>query len=243
MTKSRPYSADFFDLQLRFAARVAAVSGLLFFDAVGSYTNLYVRLAMGPCLDVMNPEWLTYFAGMTKASDPRGWTHQVHRQRLHLPVGTPSEESVGCFSYARAGPGLVRLHFNTGDDLHDSPLSDANQSTRQGELAALLARLKAWSGDSVRVLGASWLYNLSSYRRLFPEPYLAGLRPIEHPYQRMPLWGQFLNRDRTVRPQVGPQFLADIANASSLTELAACFPYSVLATSAPAQCLYEHLGY
>src|SRR5450755_2314630 len=198
MTTSRPYSAEFFDLQLRFAAKVAAVSGLLFFDAVGSYTNLYVRLAMGPRLDVTNPEWLTYFSGLTEASDPAGWTHRVHCERLHLPIGTPSEESVGCFSYARAGPGFVRLHFNAGDDLHDSPLSSANQSTRQGELAALLARLKASSGDNVRVLGASWLYNLSPYRRLFPEAYLAGLRPIEHPYQRMPRWGQFLNRARTV---------------------------------------------
>jgi hypothetical protein len=45
MTTSRPYSVEFFDLQLRFASKVAVVSGLPFAYAVGNYTNLYVRPA------------------------------------------------------------------------------------------------------------------------------------------------------------------------------------------------------
>ena len=94
----------------------------------------------------------------------------------------------------------------------------------------------------MQVIGASWLYNLDCYRRPFPERYLAGLRTIEHSYQRMPLWGQFLRRDRTVRPEEGTRFLARVAQADSLSDLAPCFPLEVLTTTAPAIWFYERLG-
>jgi hypothetical protein len=47
----RPYSVEFFDLQLRFAAKVSKICCVPFAEAIGQYTNLYVRLAMGPRLD------------------------------------------------------------------------------------------------------------------------------------------------------------------------------------------------
>jgi hypothetical protein len=77
---------------------------------------------------------------------------------------------------------------------------------------------------------------------LFPERYLASLRAMEHPYQRMPLWGQFLDRTRTIRPDIGMQFLASIARASNLSELSRAFPFAVLATTAPAKWFYDQLG-
>ena len=150
--------------------------------------------------------------------------------------------SVGCFSYARAGPGCVRLHFNAGAALDESPLSPSNQRLREDELAALLSELKASSGDDVNLVGASWLYNLRAYRRLFPEPYLASLQPMPHPFQRMPLWGQFLSRYRTVRPEAATRFRAEVAAASNLAGLASCFPLPVLTTTAPAKWLYDHVG-
>jgi hypothetical protein len=113
---------------------------------------------------------------------------------------------------------------------------------REGELRTLLAGLKASSGNGMRIVGASWLYNLRSYRRLFPERYLASLRVVEHPYQRMPLWGQFLERDRSVRSEAGARFLAGVAQAYGLTELSSCFPLPVWATTVPAEWLYDHFG-
>jgi hypothetical protein len=58
--RTQLYSIEFFDLQLRFAARVAELSGLPLCETVGGHTNLYVRLAMGPRLDPTNPDWLKY---------------------------------------------------------------------------------------------------------------------------------------------------------------------------------------
>ena len=148
--------------------------------------------------------------------------------------------TVGCFSYESVAPGRIRLHFHAAGE--EAPLSVRNRGKRLRELAEVFAHLKAVSSDRMQVIGASWLYNLDGYRSLFPERYLASLRTIEHPYQRMPLWGQFLRRDRTVRSEAGGRFLTDIARAASLSGLARCFPLKVLTTMSPATWFYDHLG-
>ena len=230
------YSAEFFALQLRFAARVAELSGLPFTETVGSYTNIYVRLGMGQQLDHANPDWLEYVSALATARDPAAWTYEIHSQRAHLPTGPKMAASVGCFSYSHLGRCRVRLHFHAGSQVSEAPLSAANGSLRRQELTTLMSKAAALGGD-VHVVGASWLYNLRSYRRLFPKSYLSSLKPVDHPYQRMPLWGQFLNRDRTVRADAAQYFNAHADKAVSLAELSSCFPYQVLATSVPAMWL------
>jgi hypothetical protein len=239
-SRSEPYSVEFFELQLRFAERVADLSGVPFVEAVGCYTNLYVRLAMGQRLDASNADWQRYLAGLLASPEQAAWTQSIHLQRLHLRSGSTSAWTEGCFSYAIAGLDCVRLHFHAATA--EAPLSAGSCQDRLSELADLFAHLKAFSSDGMQVIGASWLYNLDCYRRLFPERYLSSLHTIDHPYQRMPLWGQFLRRDRTVRPEVGPRFLAQVAKAERLSDLARCFPLGVLTTRAPASWFYEHLG-
>lgn len=240
MRRCDAYSVEFFDLQIRFAQKVAELSGKPLAEAVGCYTNIYVRLAMGQRLDPSNAVWQGYLAGLTAASDRAAWTHEVHLRRLDIHAGPTPAMTVGCFSYELVDADRARIHFHV--EGHDSPLSDENRGQRLCELADLFAHLKATSNDGMQLVGASWLYNLDGYRRLFPARYLAGLRFMEHPYQRMPLWGQFLTRDRAVRPAAAARFIAGVARASSLSELAACFPLRVLATTAPATWFYDHLG-
>lgn len=235
------YSAEFFDLQLRFAAKVAELSGLPFAEAVGSHTNIYVRLGMGPRLDFANPEWIEYTSNLVVTRDPVAWTYEVHLRRAHLPAGPDMAASVGCFSYALFGPGHIRLHFRPGHQLADSPLSPANEQMRRVELTTLLTQVVS-SSPSAQVVGASWLYNLRAYRRLFPARYLNCLKPIEHPYQRMPLWGQFLNRDRSTRKEPAHGFQSRLARAGSLAELGSCFPLRVLSASVPAKWLLARAG-
>ena len=198
--------------------------------------------------DLLEKEWENaetaawILAELANVREQAELTHLVHRQRIHLATGPTAAATVGCFSYALAGSDHVRLHFNAGDHLLESPLSLANRAVRQVELAILLSQLKETAGENVHVVGASWLYNLDCYRRLFPEAYLASLQVVNHPYQRMPLWGQFLNRDRSVRSEGGSRFLATVAKACSLPELALCFPFPVLSTTAPARWFHDHVS-
>lgn len=238
--KDAPYSIEFFELQLRFAKRVAELSGTPFKETVGSHTNLYVRLAMGQFFDASNPEWQQYVEGLLDAPDQAAWTHRIHLLRGRLRSGPVPDRTEGCFSYETLDEGRVRLHFQT--QVGKAALTRKACGDRLIELANLFAYLKASSSDGIKVVGASWLYNLNCYRRLFPGRYLASLRSIDHPYQRMPLWGQFLRRDRTVRSEASRDFLAGIARAKSLLELSQCFPLSVQATTAPATWFYDHLS-
>lgn len=240
--KTELFSVEFFDLQLRFAKRVAELSGVSLAEAVGSHTNIYVRLGMGQKLDLSNSDWQDYLAELATVHEKAEWTHAVHARRQHIPAGPALTEAVGCFSYTLIRQDRARLHFHAGDRASESPLSTENLPLRQGELATLLSKLRVSSSESMQIIGASWLYNLQPYRRLFPEPYLASLQPMAHPYQRMPLWGQFLNRDRRVRPEAKALFLEGIMQASSLSELDLCFPFSVLTTTSPAKWFYEHMG-
>jgi hypothetical protein len=232
------YCAEFFDLQLGFAAKVAELSGQPLTETVGSHTNIYVRLAMGPQLDRKNPAWIEYISALAVVPDPAAWTHEVHLRRAHLPAGPTRAGSAGLFSYAVLGPGRVRLHFHAGREVAESPLSRASEHLRKRELASLLSQV-ASLGPETQVVGASWLYNLDAYRRLFPKPYLDCLRPISHPYQRMPLWGQFLHRDRTVRKEAAQALRSQLSHVTSQVELSSCFPLPVLAATVPVTWLLQ----
>jgi len=108
--------------------------------------------------------------------------------------------------------------------------------------AVHLRRLHVQAGPRPAVTVGCFSYELVGADRARLHFHLSSLRSVEHPYQRMPLWGQFLTRGRTVRPEAGSRLLTNIARASSVSDLARCFPLSVLATTAPARWFYDHTG-
>lgn len=104
---------------------------------------------MGQRFSQVNPEWQRLVNELMKAQDQAKYTHAVHCDRIHLPAGPKLERTVGCFSYALAEPGCVRLHFNSRDQTQESSLSSANRPARQAELSELLSHLRVSAGDNV----------------------------------------------------------------------------------------------
>ena len=88
-------------------------------------------------------------------------------------------------------------------------------------------------------MGASWLYNIEAYRRLFPATYLSTAHPIDGRFRRMPLWGQFVDRQGDVRVATAREFRARLGRQTVLDGLDQCFPYQVLALDAPVRDFYE----
>jgi hypothetical protein len=232
------YGRSFFDLQLQFARKVAALSGLPFADALLRYTNLYVRFGLGRDFDPDHPGWRQYVAGLPGAEDIAEWTYRFYLTRPETePPGIVS--TCGCFSYARLGEDRVRLHFRNAESDGRSALGSDRRSDRLADLAALFEHLRCTADGPVRVVGASWLYNLDAYRRLFPDAYLATARVASGRFQHMPLWGQFLDRHGTVRESMARPFLDQLERQSSLDTLERCFPLQVLTLEAPAPVFYE----
>ena len=233
------YARSFFDLQLAFARRVAAVSGMPLDRALLDYTNLYIRFGLGRGFDPAHPTWREYLAGLERAADAGAWTHHMYLA-LGAADGRPdvAAES-GCFSCGRLPDGRIRLHFRDAEPDGSSPLSAERRSQRVAELAGLFARVRRIAPEPPRVVGVSWLYNLEAYRRLFPPAYLGTARAIGGRFRHMPLWGQFLDRRGEVRADPAREFLGRLDRLTGLDDLDRCFPLSVLALDASALEFYH----
>jgi hypothetical protein len=236
------YARAFFDLQLQFAHTVAALSGLPLPQALLEYTNLYVRFGAGRDFDAAHPTWREYVAGLQDTNDDREWTYHFYRRRGEAMAAPPVVATFGCFSYARASGDRIRLHFQNAETDGHSPLGIERRRQRWEELAALFEHVKRGPGQHVQVMGASWLYNLDAYRRLFPSAYVATAHVIGRRFQRMPLWGQFLDRSGELKGNMTRQFLERLGRQASLDGLDQCFPFQVLAVEAPLREFYEFYG-
>jgi hypothetical protein len=236
------YAPSFFDLQFDFAEKVSVLSGLPLTRTLLEYTNLYIRFGLGREFDPTHPGWLQYLAGLRDAKDPREWTHRFYVRRPDSMAAPAVVATFGCFSYARHRGARIRLHFHNAETDGDSPLAIERRERRLADLAALFAHVKRGEGQSLRVIGASWLYNLGAYRRLFPESYLATGHMIEGRFRHMPLWGQFVNRHGEVKEEMARPFRERLGRQSSLEGLDRCFPLPVLALEAPAREFYEFYG-
>jgi len=236
------YRKAFFDLQLEFAAAVATDTRLPLARAVREYTNVCIRFGLGHAFDPAHPAWCAYTAGLDVADDPGEWTYRFYLGR-GPDAGPPNVVATfGCFAYASTGPGRIRLHFANADDRGRSPLAAEAQAQRREELAALFEHIRRMTSAPPAIIGASWLYNLEAYRRLFPPSYLATAQVLRGRFQRMPLWGQFVDRDGGVRERPAAEFRARLARRSRMDGLDACFPLPVLGLEAPADAFYEFHG-
>jgi hypothetical protein len=237
------YAKAFFDLQLQFAQAVAALSGLPQARAVLDYTNFYIRFGLGRDFDPAQPTWQEYLAGLRSTKDSGEWTYRFYETRSRVVAPPALVATFGCFSYARSSHDRIRLHFQNAETDGHSPLGIQRQDRRRADLAALFEHVTRTEREPLRVVGASWLYNLHAYRRLFPESYLATAHVLHHRFRHMPLWGQFVNRHGEIRARMAHEFLERLGRQSSLEGLDQCFPFQVLSAEAPAREFYDFYGF
>ena len=233
------YGKEFFDLQFSFAERAQALSGMPLEQALFEYTNFYVRFGLGREFDSEHETWRAYVAGLNDAEDGRDWTYRFYLRAPETTTAPPLVATFGCFSYGFQEPGVVRLHFLNADRDGCSPLSAARVERRRAELKALFNHLKGTAGAGATVVGASWLYNLNAYRRLFPLPYTSSGRAVRGRFRSMPLWGQFVDHSGQIKESARRPFLNSLAGQSTLAYLDDCFPLQVIAVQAAAGLFYD----
>ena len=236
------YARAFFDLQLRFARAVARLAGLPLTRTLLEYTSFYIRFGLGRDFDPAHPGWRQYLAGLRNTSEDHDWTYRFYLTRPQAVTPPGLVATVGCFSYSRLSHDRIRLHFLNTESLPCSPLASERRAQRLAELAALFAYARRVMPEPVRVVGASWLYNLEAYRRLFPKPYLASAHALPGRFRHMPLWGQFLDRHGEIRENLAQMLLDRLARQAGPEGLDRCFPFQVLRVEAPAAELYDFYG-
>lgn len=236
------YAKGLFDLQLQFAHKVTALSGLPPARVLLEYTNLYIRFGLGRDFDLAHPTWQEYLAGLQDTNDIGEWTYSFYSRRPDAMAAPAVVATFGCFAYSRLNGERIRLHFQNAEADGHAPLATERVGQRRAELAALFEHVKRTPRHPRQVIGASWLYNLDAYRRLFPSSYLTTARAIGHRFQHMPLWGQFVDRHGAIKENMTRQFRERLDRQSSLDSLEQCFPFQALSVDAPVQDFYNFYG-
>ena len=237
---------DYFGLQLAFAETLAARRGLSLSEAVRSFTNLHRRLGLGDVSDAPpGPEWRRYAEGLERQPD-RGarldWTMEVLAAAPDEPP-QPDKVRFGCFSYDPPAAGMVRIHFNNHDSQDGAgPLAMRKIEAPRSELTRMFTHLRRTAPEAERVAGASWLYNVEAYRRLFPPAYTASATVAgEVGLTGTSSWGQFLTHTGAVRDELRQVFLARMADLDPQAPWLA-FPLRPLRVTAPLSAFYDHFG-
>lgn len=237
---------DFFDLQLRFAEAVAEKTSMPIADTVLRITNFHRRFGLGdaPADGAPGPAWQQYsrrLEALTTHQQRADWTQAFYAR-------SPEEQSAfpghvfGSFEFhASDATDIVRLHFYNRDTL--GPLSKTRMDARRRELESMFAYVRKRFPNAGHVEGRSWLYGTEAYRRLFPEDYVRSRVIIESGarFQGMSRWGQFLDREGRVKPQLKEMFLNNIArlNPDKLWE---AFPLPSFRVGARIEVFYDGYG-
>jgi hypothetical protein len=236
------YSKEFFGLQIRFARAIAALSDMPIEQALLDYTNIYVRFGLGRAFDQSHPTWRCYINGLRKAADVCDWTYRFYLAQTEVSQTQSVVATFGCFSYAKQDAGCVRIHFQNIEPAIISPLSIDRLPVRVAELRLLFDHVRRNQQEAARVAGASWLYNLRAYQRCFPEGYVASARIAESRFRNMSLWGQFLDRNGSVRIGLAEDLIRRLSNVTNVRDLARSFPFQALAVEAPIAQFYSFYG-
>ena len=206
------------------------------------YTNLYIRFGLGRDFDPAHPTWQEYLAGLQDTNDIGEWTYSFYSRRPDAMAAPAVVATFGCFAYSRLSGERIRLHFQNAEADGHAPLAIERVGQRRAELATLFEHVKRTPRQPQQVVGASWLYNLAAYRRLFPVSYLATARVIGHRFQHMPLWGQFVDRHGAIKESMTRQFRERLDRQSNVDGLEQCFPLQVLSVNAPVQEFHDFYG-
>lgn len=240
--------APYFDLQLRFAARLVEVGGPPLDQAVTWYTNLHRRFGLGMVRrdEPLAVLWQRLLDGLQAAPDHRGrlaWTLECFAA-APPEQPPPGQHRFGCFACdAPDAAGVLKLHFTNADGDDVSPLAGARMARRRAELAAMFAFVAARYPDAVSVRGTSWLYHLEAYRRLYPPGYAASRRPPDRPlhFHGSSSWGQFLDHRGRIKPAARDRMLANLS-ALEPDRLREAFPLPALLVTAPIADFLRHYG-
>lgn len=234
-------SQEFFELNLAFAEKMAALLDQPLPDAILEWTHCYLALGLGREFDRQHPLWQQFLGGLMAAPDRPGWAYRFYLDH-HRPKPEP-QNAFGCFSYALWSGERIRLHFRDAEEARFHPLEGKRRPLRIAELKALFADVKKKVPQAKSVVGGSWLYHLEAYRNLFPPQYLAGASPSCEPEcQFLALWGQFLHRDGSLRLEAAARFRRCFENKNTPTAALGCFPLSVLRLEAPVEVFYAFYG-
>ena len=245
----------YFSLQLEYAKRAALISGISLEQALIEFTSFWRRIHDLRLLKINKMEW---------SFDPKTpqWRELCERINnnefadivafdLYLRNDNSTnigKQYFGCFRYdfisqAEDDYGIIKIHFKNRDHSIEGPLSKERQKARLQDLKRMFESISENHPEAKTVRGGSWLYNLHSYRRLFPEIFTRDMKVEEIPFPRTSgIWGQFLTSDGKVNDIMKSNFLLKVNSAKNTDQLLQCFEFKILFPGTGIENFYSHFA-
>lgn len=236
------------ELQYQYAKQAVRINNIPLSQALLEYTSFWKIIKNKDWDYDPNTEiWQSYCSQIqTQDENPALLAYKLATEEVEEKNNHPTE-SCFWFDYRIEDNDhdkeVVRIHFGNNDRSGFSPLSIKRYDIRQQELKQLFSYVQTKHPQAQLVKGGSWLYNLSSYRRLFPQSYTQDMEVQLPPVPRnLGLWGQFLDKNGLLKTDQADEFLAKANLAQTKEQLLDSFKFKYLKPKCQIEDFYHHLN-
>jgi hypothetical protein len=226
MSRREEYPKELFSLMAAYAKKKSEVSGTNFLLEIKESTPIFYLIGNYDWdLSKDSEYWKEFTLRYEKGEDVVNIAHEMYEKNYK----EFSHKWFGCFRYRyvedKDGNGIVKLHFLNDRANGDGPLASSQISSRLRELKTLFEDVKSNNSNAKFVEGGSWLYNLESYRRLFPSEYIQSMKSISPKPGMLVIWGQFINSEWGINKERENKFMNNLENCKTEDELLNIFEF------------------
>ena len=221
MIKREKYPKELINLIIQYAKKRSQISRLELIESIKNFTPVYYLIG--------NYDWefkedsIYWQEFLQRYENGEDLVELVYDMYIKNYQEFSNFKWFGCFRYSfieyEEGNGVVKLHFLNNCTSKEGPLALSQRGKRLQELKDLFEDVKENHPNAKYVQGGSWLYNLESYRRLFPKEYFKNIESISPKPQRLVIWGQFINSEWGVKKDMAEEFLSRLKKAKTEKDL------------------------
>lgn len=221
MIRREKYPKELINLIIQYAKKRSQIFGLELIESIKNFTPIYYLIG--------NYDWefkedsIYWQEFLQRYENGEDIVELVYDMYMKNYQEFSNFKWFGCFRYSfvedEKGNGVVKLHFLNNCTSKEGPLALSQRGKRLQELKDLFEDVKENHPNAKYVQGGSWLYNLESYRRLFPKEYFKNIESISPKPQRLVIWGQFINSEWGVKKDMAEEFLSRLKKAKTEKDL------------------------
>lgn len=242
MIRTEQYPKELFLLIVEFAKKKAEILHIDLIESIKTYTPIYYLIG--------NNSWefredSTYWEEfLQRYNSGEDLVELLYDMYIKNRKQFSDHQWFGCFRYSykedQNGDGVIKIHFLNNRSSKEGPLSSSQKGSRLEELREMFQDIKKNYPQAEYVQGGSWLYNLESYKRLFPEEYIDNLKSTKPQTDLLTIWGQFVNSEWEIKEDLAKEFLEKLRDVTSEEELSTIFKYPELFPKSEIKYFYKH---
>ncbi len=242
MTRKEEYPKELIDLIIQYAKKKSQISRLNIVETIKNFTPIYYLIGNYDWEFNKNSiYWKEFLERYEKGEDLVELVYDMYTKNYQE---FSSHKWFGCFRYRyvenEKAEGIVKMHFLNDRTNKEGPLSSNQKERRLKELKMMFEDVKKNHPNTKFVQGGSWLYNLESYKRLFPKEYFINMKSICPKPQMLVIWGQFINSEWGINKERAENFLHRLENCKTEEDLENMFEFIELFPKCEIKYFYDY---